>query len=316
MPKTLKKINTKLGQKKKTKSTKKYSTHKGGDNNIFVSNDITYINNIDMLKNNDFPKFTYDGGDGFRTLTISLLPNSNRSNNHIQKSIYAEGGAMNYMTNDVTLVATAKNGIFSSLYRGFSGSTLLLSSIVNEGTRDGVVSLASPNPGDIGCFYIPPGKILNIVSSSYIASTNNLKVSTNAKLGGVITGYGLFYTSIESTNNSPGLVWISSYGKLTKITLKPNDKINVDNGVILAFDSSIQFSTHLAGKGLLSSFFSDEGLVSQFYNNTNSDMTIYLQGKSIQSYNDYIAKIASRVVGNGKKGVNISSFIAPAFNSY
>ena len=203
---------------------------------------------------------------------------------------------MNYMTNDITLVSTAKNGLLSSLFRNFSGNTFFLSHIKNEGNVPGKVSLASPNPGDIGCFFIPPGKVLNIVSSSYISSTNNLKISSNAKLGGVLTGYGIFYTSIESVDNNPGLVWISSYGELTEHIIEPGHKIKIDNGVILAFDPNINFTTSIAGKGILSSFFSDEGFVSLIENNTNTNMSIYLQGRSTKSYNDYIANIASKVV--------------------
>lgn len=283
-------------------------------NKSFVSDEIIYIEDPEHHINNNFPKFSYDGGDGFKTLKINLSPiqknkqtdggflgfGSNKPSNkkityNLKESIYAEGGSMNYMTNDVTLVSSAKNGWTGSFLRTLSGGTFFLSSIVNEGHKEGIVSLSSPCPGDIGCFYIPPGKTLNIVSNSYIASTNNLKISSVPKLGGVITGYGIFYASIESVDNNAGLVWISSFGKLTEYLLKPNEKINVDNGIILAFDSTIHFKTSIAGKGLLSSIFSKEGLISSFENNTNINMTIYLQGRSIKSYNDYIANIASEV---------------------
>jgi uncharacterized protein (TIGR00266 family) len=274
------------------------------------------MKDIKKLSSNNFPKFIYDGGFGFRTLTVTIDPktqngglfgfgsNNNKSKNtklKIDESIYIEGGVMNYMTDGITLVSVAKNGVFSSLYRGFSGSKFFLSSIVNEGTVPGIISLASPNPGDIGCFYIPPGKSFNLVSSSYIASTNNLKISTNAKFGGIITGYGIFYTSIESLDGNSGLVWISSFGELTEHIIKPGHKIKIDNGVILAFDSSINFSTGLAGKGLLSSMFSNEGLISVIENSSNSDISIFLQGRSIKSYNDYISDIASQVYNSRVK---------------
>ncbi len=313
----------------KKKQQKRDKIYKGGNNGNsnaplqsprnaplpFSSKEITFIKDIKKLSSNNFPKFIYEGGFGFRTLTVTIDPKSNnnsisktqngglfgfgssnnkskKNNLKIDESIYIEGGAMNYMTDGITLVSVAKNGIFSSLYRGFSGSSFFLSSIVNEGTVPGIISLASPNPGDIGCFYIPPGKSFNVVSSSYIASTNNLKISTNAKLGGFITGYGIFYTSIESLDGNPGLVWISSFGELTEYIIKPGNKIKIDNGVLLAFDSTITFSTGLAGKGLLSSVFSNEGFISVIENNGNSDMSIFLQGRSIKSYNDYISDIA------------------------
>ena len=299
----------------------------------FTSNEISFIKNPSILANSEFPKFKYDGGYGFQTLTITLKGNDNQiqfgggffngfgssnkskntrntKNNSIDSSIYANGGVMNYMTEDVTLVSVAKNGIFSSFFRSLTDSSFFLSSIVNKGNLPGIVSLASPNPGNIGCFYIPPGKSFNVVSSSYIASTNNLKISSNPKFGGLLTGYGLFYTSVESIDEKPGLVWISSYGELTEHIIEPGHKIKIDNGVILAFDSNVTFTTSLAGKGILSSIFSSEGLVSLIDNQSNSNIIVYLQGRSVKSYNDYIADVAYKVCHNSGSSlfsINIDS---------
>jgi uncharacterized protein (TIGR00266 family) len=321
MPKYLdKKISKKIDKKTDKQINKKKSlNHKGGvKSKLFTSNEITYIKNIEILSDNIFPEFKYDGNKGFQTLTIKLYPKSNniiqhnaiggfnlfgRRNNkslsniklNIKESIFAEGGAMNYMTEDITLVSVAKNGFFSSIFRTLSDNSFFLSSIKNEGTVPGIVSLAPPNPGNIECFYIPPNRVFNIVSNSYIASTNNLKISSNAKFGGFLTGYGLFYTSIESVDNNPGLLWISSFGDLTEHIIEPGHKIRVDNGVILAFDMNVSFTTTIAGKGILSTLFSREGFVSLIQNNTSSNMIIYLQGRSVKSYNDYIANIAYKV---------------------
>jgi len=295
----------------------------------FTSNEIAFIKNPLILANSEFPKFKYDGGYGFQTLTITLKGNNNQTggglfnifsstgkskninknnnSNSIDSSVYVTAGAMNYMTEDITLVSVAKSGFISSIARKFSGSSFFLSSIVNQGKLPGIVSLASPNPGNIGCFYIPPGKSFNVVSSSYIASTNNLKISTNAKFGGILTGYGLFYTSAESMDGKPGLVWISSYGELTEHIIEPGHKIKIDNGVILAFDSNVNFITKLAGKGILSSIFSSEGLVSLIDNQTNSDIIVYLQGRSVNSYNDYIASVACEACSGSSSGSSLFS---------
>ena len=59
------------------------------NNRPFSSYDICLIKDLNKLKNNNFPKFSYEGGDGFQGVKFYLKNG---------ESINANGGSMNYMS--------------------------------------------------------------------------------------------------------------------------------------------------------------------------------------------------------------------------
>lgn len=275
-------------------------------NKLFTSNEITLIENPGILKNNlEFPTFRYEGGSGFKNVILQLRQN---------EGIQAEGGAMNYMMNNIKIKTTSGSNILSGFGRLLSGSTFFYNLFINEGNNVADISLAGVNPGNVGCFYIPAGKSIQLVSSTYVCSTVNLKVTGVAKTGGIITGYGLFYVNVTA-EQTPGLVWINSFGDIIKQTLKQNDKISIDNGVLLGYDSTIKMHTSTVG-GIKSTLFSGEGLITQIINENINPITIYLQGRSNSAYMEYICSkckhsshggnisVSDMILSGGKKKRN------------
>lgn len=232
---------------------------------------------------NKFPKFEYEGGDGFSCVKITLQPG---------ESIRADGGAMNYMTNDIK-IKTESGNILGALGRSISGSSFFYNLFINKGDRTGIINFSGILPGNIGCFYIKKGESFNFVQSSYICSTSELKIEASIRFGGLITGYGITYVKANGIN-SDGLIWIASLGNIITITLKKGEKIKVDNGVLLAFHGNIEINTTTVG-GLFSTLFSQEGLVSEIINKDDKDSTIYLESRSKERYAQYISNIARQV---------------------
>ena len=271
--------NTVLSNKKTFSSNK----------NTVLSDKITLIKDPSILRNNtEFPGFEYEGGYGFQTVKIKLNPTS---------TIRADAGAMNYMGGDISMNTNLLgggilSGLMGAVSRGFSGSSTFYNIFENKGKDIDVVTFSSPQPGNIGCFYIPSGKSFNFVSDTYICSTSNLKISTNPRFGGLLLGYGLFFVNVES-KSGPGLVWCSSFGDVIDIKLKKGESIKIDNGVLLGFDPTIKIKTDKVG-GFKSFFLSGEGIISHITNNENDDINIYLQSRSKISYNDYISDIAKK----------------------
>jgi len=263
---------------------------KGGDNALTIKNNkyrsgkVTYIHDPKLLeKNKEFPEFYYEGEGSLKNLILKLEQN---------EGIYAEGGVMNYMKNDLILEVHARGGLLSSFSRSLGGTSFFLSKIYNTTPREGLVSLSPMIPSDIGCFYIPPGKSICLLANSYIASTLNVELGTHFRFGGFLTGYGLFYSkmSVPSDSNGPGLVWASSFGKVIEMKLRPQEKITIDNGILLGFDENTEISTTTVG-GISSTLFSGEALVSEIENRENFDITVFLQGRSILFYNQYIKSL-------------------------
>jgi len=274
-PEQLQKLSNKNLKNKKLKNNYKKKIN---------SNIIFLVTSPLQTKNSNIcPDYDYEGGEGFKCVKFNLKKN---------EEIRAEGGAMNYIRNDVT-IETKSNGFFSGIFRKFSGSTFFFNIFKNVSDKLGVVTFSGVNPGDIGCFYIPPGKRFNFVSDTYICSTTNLNINTNIRFGGFLLGYGLTFVQVESNNNNPGLVWISSFGRVTELILEPNESTKIDNGVLLGFDADIKINTQSIG-GIKSLFFSGEGLISKIINDSNKKISIYLQGRSKSQYLSYIQSVSQQ----------------------
>lgn len=278
--KNLKKNNDIILTKNQVKNNK-------NKNKKFSSNDIILIKDPLKLKNNEeFPKFEYEGGDGFKCVKVTLKNN---------QSIRADAGAMNYMSDDIK-IETKTGSIFNSILRPLSGSSMFYNIFYNSNKnntkKNGIVNFSGVNPGNVGCFYIPRGKSFNFVSDSYICSTVNLDVNTNIRFGGLILGYGLTFVNVKAINNDE-LVWCSSFGDVIEIILNPAESIKIDNGVLLGFDADIAINTKLIG-GFTTTLFSGEGLVSNITNKNNFAITVYLQSRSRIAYNDYISNISKK----------------------
>jgi uncharacterized protein (TIGR00266 family) len=236
------------------------------------------------LKNNiEFPLFEYEGGSGFMTVKIILNQN---------QDIRADAGAMNYMSSGIEIKTTTGN-IFNSVSRMFSGSSAFYNIFYNTSPTKSDVTFSGIMPGNVGCFYIPHNKSFNLVDNSYICSTSNLDIKTNIRTGGFVTGYGLTFVNVSSSNG-PGLIWGAAFGNVIEKIIEPNHSIKIDNGILLGFESNINIKTNLVG-GFTSTLFSGEGLVSKITNTNSKPMRIFLQSRSKINYINYIKDIVKNV---------------------
>ena len=274
--KTNAKTNSKTNAKTNTRNVRPFS-----------SNEITLIKDPSALKNNNFPTFLYEGGDGFKGVKFYLKNG---------ESINANGGAMNYMSGDMKIRTTMGGGFLSTLVKGISravsGSSVFYNNFYNNSDIPQYIAFAGINPGNIGCFYIPPRKKFILVSHSYICSTPNLTISGKLQLGGFILGYGLFYVTVQADDNA-GLIWGASFGDVLQIELQIGESIKVDNGVLLGFDYDINFNTTTVG-GLTSTFLSGEALVTLITNDKDRPINIFLKGRSDSAYIEYISNIVNK----------------------
>lgn len=238
---------------------------------------ISLIKNSSLLGNsNKIPKYIYEGGSGFQCVRFTLKQN---------ESINADAGAMNYMSDSID-ISTQTGNALNAISRMFSGSSFFYNTFTNKGINDATINLSSVHPGNIGAFYIPKGKSLNLISDSYICSTPNLQITTNVRFGGVLLGYGLTFVHIEAKDSS-GVVWAAAFGNTIEKNIRPGEAIKIDNGIIMGFESNVDIHTNFVG-GITSTLFSGEGLVSKIENKGSKSMKMFLQSRSKTSYIEYI----------------------------
>jgi uncharacterized protein (TIGR00266 family) len=255
---------------------------KNNDNNI---NNKVYLNksNISLIKNSKLlsniknaPIYTYEGGEGFQCVRLKLKPG---------QSIRADAGTMNYMSSDI-VISTQTGNVWSAFGRMLSGTSFFYNIFTNRGKREVHINLSGINPGNIGAFYIPKGQSLNLVSSSYICSTPNLEISSNVRLGGLLTGYGISFVNI-SASETDGIVWGAAFGNVIEKNIKPGDSLIIDNGVIMGFEANTEIKTDVM-RGFTSMLFSGEGLVSKITNNNTKNLKMFLQSRSKTAYLSYL----------------------------
>jgi len=188
-------------------------------------------------------------GPAFGVARLTLGPN---------EPVKVEGGAMMAMSGGVTLAAKAEGGVMKSLKRAALGGE---SFFVNDFTTrtGGQVGLAAVLPGDLVHVDLT-GQDLMVQSGSWIASDTSVDV--DSKWGGAkgfFSGAGLVLLRCSGQ----GDLLVSSYGGMRAMVLAPGEKVTIDTGHIVAFDSSVQYTVRKAGSWK-TTFLSGEGLVTDF----------------------------------------------------
>jgi uncharacterized protein (TIGR00266 family) len=190
------------------------------------------------------------------------------------ESLRAESGAMVSMSGGIRIETKATGGIMKSLGRSILGGESFFQNTFHADSG-GEVTLAPDLPGDIMTFDLAGHEVI-VQSGSYVASDTNIQVET--KWGGAKTffgGEGLFMLKCAGT----GLLIISSYGAIHRVSIPAGQSYVVDTGHIVAFPANLTFQVRKVG-GLKSTIFGGEGLVCEF----QGPGDVFLQTRSQQAF--------------------------------
>ena len=190
------------------------------------------------------------------------------------ESMRAESGAMVSMSGGIRIETKATGGIMKSLGRSILGGESFFQNTFHA-DASGEVTLAPELPGDIMTFDLAGHEVI-VQSGSYVASDTNIQVET--KWGGAKTffgGEGLFMLRCSGT----GLLVISSYGAIHRVSVAAGQSYVVDTGHIVAFPAGMNYHVRKAA-GWKSTIFGGEGLVCEF----QGPGDIFLQTRSPQAF--------------------------------
>ena len=167
--------------------------------------------------------------------------------------IYSESNAMVMNDGGVSVEGVVRGGIFSSLIRSMTSDESFFMQEI-KGTRasgEGQIILAPPMPGDIHLLDV--GKAQYVVNQSCFLACDEgvtIKNKLNSITSGLLGDTGGFV--IMETEGS-GKLAVSGFGQIQVVEVREGDEIVIDNGHLIAWDSSLHHKVGTASsrKGIL-----------------------------------------------------------------
>lgn len=198
------------------------------------------------------------------------------------EAVKAEAGAMVAMSTNLKLTGKADGGVGKAIARMFSGESFFMQHIEAE-NGPGWALLASSTPGETTAVEIRRGQDLRVQKGGFLACTSGVDVSTKAQgIGkGLFSGEGFFIVNISGE----GTVFLSTYGSIYPLELKEGEMAHVDNGHLVAWDSSMKYEIVKGAGGWISSATSGEGLGCRF----QGPGRIYIQTRNPHTLGAWLA---------------------------
>lgn len=219
----------------------------------------------------------------FPMLQVSLAPN---------EVLVAEAGTMvarsTSLAMDVRLNASSRSGFFGKLKtilvalvrRLIGGETFFVNHFSSE--DGGWVWLAPALSGSITSLAISPGHSMLMTQGSFLASTGSIDLHVRwGGLRAILAKEGGFF--VEAAGH--GQIWLTSYGAIDEIAV--DGSFVVDNGHLVAFDSSLDFQIKSPGGGVMGFVASGEGLVCELHGRGR----VFVQSRNTSSLVDWLSKL-------------------------
>ncbi len=171
------------------------------------------------------------------------------------EEVFGEAGSMVYKSEGIKMEAAARGGAMSALGRKiFMGESFFMT----EFSGKGEVAFAGNVPGKVIPFVLGEGKEILAEKDAFLCAEDkvNLEVAFQKKLGSVFFGgEGLVIERVYGD----GLLFLHACGDIKEISLGQGEKVMVDTGSVVAWDSGVDYDISSV-PGLKTKFFGGEGL--------------------------------------------------------
>lgn len=238
-------------------------------------------------------------GDDMQLVSVILDP---------RESVVAEAGALMYMPEGIAMKSIVGDG--SKENQGFldkmlgmgtrilTGESLLMTIFTNCLNTKSYVTFAAPYPGKI--LPVDLSKIGNKIicqKDAFLCAAKGVSVGmelTKRFGAGFFGGEGFILEKLEGD----GLAFIHAGGTLVKKELKPNEKVKVDTGCLVAMTQNVDYDIEMV-RDIKTTLFGGEGL---FLATLTGPGTVWLQSLPFSRMADKIISasrygLPSRSVG-------------------
>ena len=174
-------------------------------------------------------------------------------------ALRVESGAMATQRGDVTVATSTRGGFVAGLKRTFGGESFFVNDFTSQ--LGGSVGVAPPYPGDIALVNLSGGDELLVQSGGWLASDPTVQVDSQwGGARGFFSGAGLILLRCSGQ----GDMLIATYGAIRGTTLAHGERMVIDTGHIVAFESTVQYAIRKAGNSWKTTLLGGEGLVAEF----------------------------------------------------
>jgi len=244
-------------------------------------------------------------GDDLQFVEVELDPS---------ETVIAEAGAMMYMEDGIGFETKMGDGskpdqgflgaLGSVAKRAFTGESIFMTHFTNNGQGKKHVAFGAPYPGKIIAIDLDEanGELICQKDSFLCAALGTeVSIAFNKKLGaGLFGGEGFILQRLRGDGN----VFIHAGGTIVEKRLN-GEKIMVDTGCIVAFESTISYDIQRAGN-LKSMVFGGEGL---FLATLQGTGRVWLQSLPFSRLADRVLQNAKFSSGGGGKSSGEGSIL-------
>ncbi|MEF8879127.1 MAG: TIGR00266 family protein [Candidatus Thermoplasmatota archaeon] len=205
-------------------------------------------------------------GNNLQLVTVQIDP---------EEKIYAEAGAMAYMSANVNIETKSRGGILKGLGRKMAGESMFLVEFTSSGGR-GLVSMGGNVPGTIKPLEFNGNNEFFIQKKAFLAATDQVKLDTvfQKKLGaGLFGGEGMIIQKLSGHGNA----FIHACGDFIEYDLDENQTLKVDTACAVGWDGTVDYDIERI-KGVKNMFLGGEGI---FLTKLQGPGKVYLQSMSI-----------------------------------
>ena len=186
-------------------------------------------------------------GDNLQMVTLRLAPG---------EKACAEAGAMVNMSGNMQMTTNVKGGLFKGLKRMVTGESFFMTEFTPAG-GGGFVTFAGNVPGKIFTLDLAEGEFI-AQKDAFLCSEPGVDLDiafTKRLRSGVFGGEGFILQRLSGK----GTAFLHCCGDIMEMTLAPGEVVKVETGLVVGFESTVDYSIALAG-GVRTAFFGGEGL--------------------------------------------------------
>lgn len=209
---------------------------------------------------------------------------------HVQlnqgEKIFCESDSMVMMESNLVMAGKARGGILQSVLRRFATGESLFQQEIEAKFGQGECLLSPNLDGDMQILDVGRAQYM-LSDGAFVAATQtvDIRAKVQSNIGGALFGGTGGFVIMETAGQ--GQVAISGFGTLMEVQVEPGTETTIDNGHVVAWDSSLQYNIGMPSAqdrgfvgNLINSVTSGEGLVIKF----NGSGKVIICSRNRQSY--------------------------------